>query len=228
MKSSMEMIRVLVRGNTFAKAFVIIFISLAAILTVCIAFDSGKYGEVDYISTVDMTAVIFLMSTYSAVMLFGVGGIYSSRFFYSLPYARKLIARTVPTIFSVMLFATTLLEMILNVISFSIGIAPIQQISDILILSAACTFVTQVSFVSFWHFAVLIGAVLMIGLFVCEDVPMFSEFSMYGFGFSIPAAVCIYLAAFAAGYVLSLILADCAYRRRSTKRMVSDGALRRI
>ena len=228
MKSSIKMLKVLVRGNTFSKAFVVTFMLLAVILSVCVVFDSGKYGEADYISTVDFTIVIFLMFTYSAVMLFGVGGIYSSRFFYSLPYARKLIARTVPTIISIMLFAVTLMEMILNAISFFCGIAPIQQISDVLIFSAACTVVTQVSFISCWYFAALSNALLMIGYFICEDIPMFREISMYGFGFSVPAAICIYLAAFAAGHALSLILADCAYRRRSTKRMSNVAALRQV
>lgn len=228
MKSSLKMIKVLVRGNTFAKVFVIIFLLFAVILSVCVAFDSGKYGESDYISTVDLTIEVFLMFTYSAVMLFGLGGIYSSRFFYSLPNSRKLIARTVPTIISVMLFAITFMTTILNAISFSCGIAPIQQISDVLIFSAACTVVTQIFFVSCWYFSALINAFLMIAVFVCEDIPLFRKISIYGFGFSVPAAICIYLAAFAAGHVLSLILAYCAYRRRSTKRMSNVTALRQV
>ena len=228
MKSPMEIIRVMLRGNTFVKVFIIVFTLCAAILTVCIAFDSAGYGDEDYISKIDMTAVVFLMLTYSAVMLFGVGGIYSSRFFYSLPCARKLMTRTVPTMFSAILFAVTVLEMILNVVSFSCGIASIQQISDILVLSAICTLVTQLSFASCWYFAPLIDAILMIGLFSCEGIPALKEFSKHGFGFSVTAAVCIYLAVFAAGYGLSLAIAGGAYRRRSTKRMAAHAALRQM
>lgn len=228
MKSPTGMIRVMLHGNTFVKVFVITFTLCAIILTACIAFDSTGYGDADYISKIDMTAVIFLMFVYSAVMLFGVGGVYSSRFFYSLPCARKLMTRTVPTIFSGILFAVTVLEMILNIISFSCGIASVQQISDILVLSAICTLVTQLSFVSCWYFAPLIDAILMIGLFSCDGIPALKEFSKHGFGFSVTAAVCIYLAVFAAGYGLSLAIAGGAYRRRSTKRMAAPAALRQM
>ncbi len=228
MKSPMEIIRVMLRGNTFVKVFIIIFTLCAIILTACIAFDSAGYGDEDYISEIDVTAAVFLMFVYSAVMLFGVGGVYSSRFFYSLPCARKLMTRTVPTIFSGILFAVTVLEMIFNVVSFSCGIASICQISDILVLSAICTLVVQISFVSCWYFAPLIDAILMIGLFACEGIPAFREFSTHGFGFSVPAAVCIYLAVLAAGYGLSLAIASGAYRRRSTKRMAAPAALRQM
>lgn len=228
MKSPMGIIRVMLRGNTFVKVFIIIFTLCAIILTACIAFDSAGYGDEDYISEVDMTAVVFLMFTYSAVMIFGVGGVYSSRFFYSLPCARKLMTRTVPTMFSGILFAVTGFEMILNIISFSCGIASICKISDILILSAICTLAAQISFVSCWYFAPLIDAILMIGLFSCEGIPALKEFSKHGFGFSVTAAVCIYLAVFAAGYGLSLAIAGGAYRRRSTKRMAAPTALRQM
>lgn len=224
----MGIIRVMLHGNTFVKVFIIIFTLCAIILTACIAFDSAGYGDEDYISEIDMTAAVFLMFVYSAVMLFGVGGVYSSRFFYSLPYARKLMTRTVPAIFSGILFAVTVLEMIFNVVSFSCGIASVRQISDILVLSAICTLVTQLSFVSCWYFAPLIDAILMIGLFSCDGIPALKEFSKHGFGFSVTAAVCIYLAVFAAGYGLSLAIAGCAYRRRSTKRMAAPAALRQM
>lgn len=228
MKSPMGIIRVMLHGNTFVKVFIIIFTLCAIILTACIAFDSAGYGDEDYISEIDMTAAVFLMFVYSAVMLFGVGGVYSSRFFYSLPYARKLMTRTVPAIFSGILFAVTVLEMIFNVVSFSCGIASVRQISDILVLSAICTLVVQISFVFCWYFAPLIDAILMIGLFSCDGIPALKEFSKHGFGFSVTAAVCIYLAVFAAGYGLSLAIAGCAYRRRSTKRMAAPAALRQM
>lgn len=224
----MGIIRVMLHGNTFVKVFIIIFTLCAIILTACIAFDSAGYGDEDYISEIDMTAAVFLMFVYSAVMLFGVGGVYSSRFFYSLPYARKLMTRTVPAIFSGILFAVTVLEMIFNVVSFSCGIASVRQISDILVLSAICTLVVQISFVFCWYFAPLIDAILMIGLFSCDGIPALKEFSKHGFGFSVPAAVCIYLAVFAAGYGLSLAIAGGAYRRRSTKRMAAPAALRQM
>lgn len=224
----MGIIRVMLHGNTFVKVFIIIFTLCAIILTACIAFDSAGYGDEDYISEIDMTAAVFLMFVYSAVMLFGVGGVYSSRFFYSLPYARKLMTRTVPAIFSGILFAVTVLEMIFNVVSFSCGIASVRQISDILVLSAICTLVVQISFVFCWYFAPLIDAILMIGLFSCDGIPALKEFSKHGFGFSVTAAVCIYLAVFAAGYGLSLAIAGCAYRRRSTKRMAAPAALRQM
>ncbi len=220
-KSAIKVIKSFMPMNAGVIVMNVIYLLFSLALIVLSAIKGENPGDMEYL--ISIGACSLGMMFINLTLCLNLTRL-ENRFFYSTPYAKPIVTKTIPLVTLVTAIIFTAISVITTAIGIGTGLLTGNRMSDLfIILSYTMALVViipscmkVVSFMLIW----LTPLPFYVNAFA-EDIPsfFFSEINKNGFGLPLYVSVIIFIAALAVSYIIARIIAKDSYKRRSTKYM---------